>query len=59
MAFLLVAVTLDMDIVNLDTLSFGSRGASTLAPWQPFRLLGGSLVDHRSSRKDMWGVRTT
>ena len=38
MTFLLIAVTLDMDIAILGVrnLSFGRLGASTLPPWGPF-----------------------
>ena len=42
MAFLLIAVTSDMDshILGVQNVSFGSLGASTLAPWGHFGRLG-------------------
>ena len=57
MRFLVIAVTLDMDIAILGVhyLSFDRPGASALALWGPFWQLGGTLVDHGSSRKDTCG----
>ena len=57
MAFLLIVVTLDMDIaiLGVQNLSFGRLGASTLAPWGLFWPLEDTLGDLRSSREDMWG----
>ena len=57
MAFLFIAVTLDMNIVilGMQNLSFGRPGASTFAPSGPFWQLEDTLGDHGSSRKDTWG----
>ena len=47
---------LDMYIVILgvQNVSYGKPGASTLAPSEPFLLLGDTLGGHQSSRKDTW-----
>ena len=55
MARLRISVTVDVDIAisDVQNLSVGRPGASTLAPWELFCLLGDALGDYRSSRKDM------